>query len=104
MPALDLFPAFVASARLWHAQEAMEDAPDVEPGGLLDAATELQLALARMLAFVPAGDKAELMLKVRVVEHLDAVGLLDVDDDYAAIGEALCASIDADRARIRRSN
>lgn len=100
MSATALLPSFEAATALWRAQEALgRDAPDVIAGGLLDAATDLQIAVGRMLALVPAASEADIAVKESVADQLDATCILD--DDDLPIGTALRRSIEADRLRLR---
>ncbi|MCO5083955.1 MAG: hypothetical protein M9955_20145 [Rhizobiaceae bacterium] len=89
-----LYAAFVMATRVWSAADRDELNTDAEPGRLLDAATNGHIALARMLAYAPAGTLAELRMKQAALHHLEITAL---DEDAA---EMLRTSIEADNERL----
>jgi propanediol dehydratase large subunit len=93
MKVTDLSTAFDYAAQIWATQHALRDAPDMVNGDHLDAATDLQITIARNAALAPATDAADIALKEKIAELLDHV----FEDELAA---KLRQSIAFDCARL----
>lgn len=96
MSTADMLTPFDRASALWAEHEANPCAADVEPGDLLDIATELQIEIMREAARAPAKNAADIAAKQRIADHVDRVLAGFEDDSGDLLTAGLRRSISAD--------
>ncbi len=89
--------AFDAAAQILAANDALPEPLDAEPGDVLAAAHDAQMALAKLVALIESESAADVTAKRKILRHVeDVIGEIDLYPDLVA---GLRRSIDEDAHR-----